>query len=217
MKHDDEPITDDDLSRYYKASKQAASTTGPTADARRKLYSEATKLERAHETKQHKTPSQIMAQWIGMSKISFASAAVIALFAVVMIGQSDLFLNTLDERAHYTQLEVHRMPSDTADTQHSLSTASRTNYDMAYKQYLAQQTHFTAKHNIRTRLVVSEEGWALKSCDQSIVDIGADLLSMLEEVGRVDSEIIKGDIVDIQYAYDGRILGLFKATSPLQC
>lgn len=164
--------------------------------------------------------SQEFVRWMGFSKGFSAAAALCLLVVVVWYGQNTMllesegdFASTDFSIADFSTVKAHQLNTET-----QLASATlRVKYDEAYKDYLNQQGIIAAHHQTNATLRMSDEGWELATCDDVLVTVSDELVAMLKELERIDTDIQIGESVNIMYAMDGRIMQIIRANEPLRC
>jgi hypothetical protein len=208
QRNTDESQSEEQLSVLYQAKKRRAA---PDYQTRRDILQAAAKAEG-----QHNSLAQGFGTWLRWSKGLGSVAALGILVIVVWIGQSNSFLQNRSDEVVSTQYKTVN--------EHMLSTESqlasdvlRVKYDIAYKEYLVSQGRIAAHHQKSATLLVSEQGWELATCENELVKVSDEVLSMLAEIERIDLELVSGESVNIMYAMDGRIMQITRAEKPLRC
>lgn len=156
-------------------------------------------------------PNQIK-NWANTTKSLLASSALVALVAVVWVGQYKLEQGGFDE-GQYTNVQIHSLSSGESLASENI----RLKYDEAYREFLQQQGTLSAHHQSSAKLQMSNEGWTLATCENELLQISDELLAVLNDVKRVDIDLAVGDSVDILFAMDGRIIQILKSPVPLRC
>lgn len=208
QKNTEETETDEQLSALYHARKRGKSSPH---QIRRDVLQAAAKAEG-----QHNSLAQGFGTWIRWSKGLSSVAALGILVIVVWIGQSNSFLqNRSDEfvKTQYKTVNEHLLASESP----LASDVLRVKYDIAYKDYLMSKGRIAAHHQKSATLLVSEQGWELSTCENELVKVSDELLSMLAQIERIDLELASGESVNIMYAMDGRIMSITRAKEPLRC
>ncbi|MFQ3250873.1 MAG: hypothetical protein ACI9O6_002713 [Glaciecola sp.] len=196
--------TEEALSALYNIEKQSLSSP---KSIRRNVMLAAKKEELAANSF-----SNQLKRWANRSTSLLAATALVALVAVVWVGQYKLDQGGFNQEA-FTSVQIHSfsVPEELA------SDKIRLQYDAAYKDFLQQQGTLSAHHKTSATLRVTNNGWSLATCRNELVQISDELLAVLNDMQRVDSELHAGDSVDILFAMDGRIIQLLKSPVPLRC
>ncbi|MDT0583980.1 MULTISPECIES: hypothetical protein [Alteromonadaceae] len=204
----EESEVEEQLSALYQAHKRGVA---PPHQTRRDLLQAAAKAEG-----QHNSLAQGFGTWVRWSKGLSSVAALGILVIVVWIGQSNSFLQKRPEAyvsAQYKTVNEHMLSSENP----LASDVLRVKYDIAYREYLVGQGRIAVHHQKSATLMVSEQGWELATCENELVKVSDELLSMLAEIERIDLELVSGESVNIMYAMDGRIMSITRAKEPLRC
>lgn len=206
QKHTPDASTSDDetLSALYKNSKENQSS--PRA-IRRNIILAARKEELASSTL-----GRQLKRWANTSKVLLSATAVIALVAVVWVGQYKLQQGGFDSE-EYTRVQIHTL----SPAPELASENIRLKYDAAYADFLQQQGTLTAHHQSSAKLQMTNDGWTLATCQNELLKISDELLRILNDTQRVNIDLHAGDSVNILFAMDGRILQILKLPKPLRC
>ncbi|MFT5277254.1 MAG: hypothetical protein ACI97K_000338 [Glaciecola sp.] len=197
-----------ELALLYERGKRQ---TKPAVGMRRDILMAAKK----EELKKYSL-SKNFKNWLSVSKGLSAITALSMLVAFVWLGQSELMYQKSREglaNVQYTRIQSHQLESESQ----LASEALRLKYDSAYKDYLNQQGALAAHHQSKAKLLMSEQGWQLATCDNELVEVSENVLAMLNELSRIDLNVVAGDSVNILFAFDGRILQILKSSEPLIC
>lgn len=151
-------------------------------------------------------------RWMQTSKSLIAATAMVALVAVVWVGQYKLERGAFNQN-QYTNVQIHSL----AETQELASNNIRLKYDAAYKEFLQQQGTLAAHHQSSAKLRLNDNGWTLATCKNELLQISDELLNILKDVQRIDTGLVIGDSVNILFAMDGRIIQIVKSPEPLRC
>lgn len=151
-------------------------------------------------------------RWMQTSKSLIAATAMIALVAAVWIGQYKLERGAFNQN-QYTNVQIHSL----SEPQELASNNIRLKYDAAYKEFLQQQGTLTAHHQSPAKLRLNDNGWTLATCKNELLQISDELLNILKDVQRIDTNLVIGDSVNILFAMDGRIIQIVKSPEPLRC
>ena len=195
---------DEELTQLY--HKEKGNQASPSS-IRRNVILAAKKEELASNSLANK-----LKRWTNTSKSLVAASAVIALVAVVWLGQYKIEQGGFNQ-AQYTNVQIHSF----SGPQELASNKIRLQYDAAYKEFLQQQGTLSAHHQSSARLKVSEDGWSLATCQNELLEISDELLAVLNDMQLIDNGLSTGDSVEILFARDGRILQIIKAQEPLRC
>lgn len=188
---------DEQLKALYQ---QRKSQTKPPHSTRQLLLAKA----RAEQVK----PSYNLWNWtLGVS----LCAALLVLFQYVGLFHQQW-------QPTYEVIQVHRWheESQTEELAAVLAEKARIEHADNYARYLQGQQIVTAHHKRLARLVNTEDGWGLQTCDQELVLLTAQLVEQLLNSRRLEQQLKKGDEVEIAYDADGRILTI-KPASKLSC
>ena len=151
-------------------------------------------------------------RWLQTSKSLIAATAMIALVAVVWVGQYKLEQGAFNQN-EYTNVQIHSL----SEPQKLVSNNIRLQYDAAYKDFLLQQGTLAAHHQSSAQLRLNDNGWTLATCKNELLQISDELLNILKDVQRIDTDLMIGDSVNILFAMDGRIIQIVKSAQPLRC
>jgi len=151
-------------------------------------------------------------RWVQASKSLVAATAMIALVAVVWVGQYKLERGAFNQN-QYTNVQIHSLSAP----QELASNNIRLKYDVAYKEFLQQQGTLAAHHQSSAKLRLNDNGWTLATCKNELLQISDELLNILKDVQRLDTDLVIGDSVNILFAMDGRIIQIVKSPKPLRC
>jgi hypothetical protein len=196
--------SDEALTALYNNKKQGQSSP---KSIRRNVMLAAKKEELAANSF-----SNQLKRWANRSTSLLATSALVALIAVVWVGQYKLNQGAFNQE-EYTNVQIHSfsVPEELA------SDKIRLQYDAAYKDFLQQQGTLSAHHTTSAKLRVTKDGWSMATCRNELVQISDELLAVLNDMQRVDIELHAGDSVDILFAMDGRIIQILKSPVPLRC
>jgi negative regulator of sigma E activity len=151
-------------------------------------------------------------RWMQTSKSLIAATAMIALVAAVWVGQYKLERGAFNQD-QYTNVQIHSL----SEPQELASNNIRLKYDAAYKEFLQQQGTLAAHHQSSAKLRLNDNGWTLATCKNELLQISDELLNILKDVQRIDTNLVLGDSVNILFAMDGRIIQIVKSPEPLRC
>ncbi len=151
-------------------------------------------------------------RWMQTSKSLIAATAMFALVAVVWLGQYKLERGAFNQ-SQYTNVQIHSLSAP----QELASNDIRLKYDAAYKEFLQQQGTLSAHHQSSAKLRLNDNGWTLATCKNELLQISNELLNILKDVQRIDTDLVIGDSVNILFAMDGRIIQIVKSPEPLRC
>ncbi len=201
---DVESNTDNALASFYEKGKMRGSS--PSA-IRRNVMLAANKDALASNS-----IGMQFKRWVQTSKSLIAATAMIALVAVVWLGQYKLQQGAFNQN-QYTNVQIHSL----AEAQELVSNDIRLKYDAAYKEFLQQQGTLAAHHQSSAKLRLNDNGWTLATCKNELLQISDELLNILKDVQRIDTGLVIGDSVNILFAMDGRIIQIVKSPEPLRC
>jgi hypothetical protein len=151
-------------------------------------------------------------RWMQTSKSLIAATAMVALVAVVWVGQYKLEQGAFNQN-QYTNVQIHSL----AEPQELASNSIRLKYDVAFKEFLLKQGTLAAHHQSSAKLRLNDNGWTLATCKNELLQISDELLNILKDVQRIDTDLVIGDSVNILFAMDGRIIQIVKSPEPLRC
>lgn len=148
--------------------------------------------------------------WNWMLGISLC-AALLVLFQFVGITHQQL-------RPEYEVIQVHRLNEEKQPGELAALVAEQTRVEHAdnYARYIQGQQILTAHHKRLARLLNTEDGWGLQTCDKELVLLTAQLVEQMHNSQQLPAQLSQGDTVEIAFDADGRIVSI-KAAPGLHC
>jgi hypothetical protein len=149
-----------------------------------------------------------------------ASVAVFAILINMFIIRKDTvdLLNTASLEQAKRGLVVgvvHRLASEP-----DVMTAKderKQEFEKIYLDYQQQKLAFASHHQQAAQLVAVSDGWSLKTCDDELVQISDQLVSLFVDWEQIEENISLGDQVDIAFDSQGRITKISRVTKAMQC
>ncbi|MBF7074773.1 hypothetical protein ISG33_15330 [Glaciecola sp. MH2013] len=212
--------TDDDVDEFKEVHNKSKARKKSQYQSQVLLAKRELLLQAKTKQRQSYHWSEALSRWFSYSKGLSATAAVGLLVIVVWYGQIHVFSpNDHNNLAnHYTNVEFTRVDSHELQSESQLVGANfRIKYDKAYKDYLRSKGVIAAHHQSSAKLRMSKSGWELATCDNELIKVSDELLSLLDDIERIDSDLKVGETVDIMYAMDGRIMQILRSNEVLRC
>lgn len=168
-----------------------------------------------------KANHQTKGQWRSAHWVSaIASVAVFAILINMFIISKNT-VDTFNELTVDTQNRelvvgvVHRLESE-VDARVAKNEREQ-QFDSIYQDYQRQKLAFSVHHQQVAKLVAVSEGWSLKTCDDQLVKISPQLVSLFVDWEQIEANITLGDQVDITFDNQGRITKISRVSELMQC
>jgi hypothetical protein len=155
----------------------------------------------------------------------FAAAASVFVFALLVnmfVIRKDVY-DLLDavalvepkQKGHFAVEVVHRL-----DSEAPMMTAKnrrRKHLEKVYQLYEMRKATLEAYNKQEAQLVAVSNGWSLKTCDDEIVQISPQLVTLFVDWEQIEADIQLGDQVDIAFDSNGRITKISRISEVAQC
>lgn len=170
----------------------------------------------AHKANHNKAKPWQSKHWLS----AIASVAVFIVLINMLIIRKDTvdLLNTAalgPPKRDLVVSVVHRLASES-----EVMTAKeqrQQKLEEVYLDYQQQKLAFAAHHQQAAQLVAVSDGWSLKTCDEGILQISLQLVSLFVDWEQVEADITLGDQVDIMFDNQGRITKISRVKEAMQC
>lgn len=168
--------------------------------ARKSKYKSPASIKRAVLFKNTQQSSLLpsMKQITGVA----VAASIMLLLSLIVIQDSRWSTNT--PPIEYTWVEVHSLSEAPVD----LAKNVRQKNALHYANFLKQEEVLEQRYKKDAVLQIVDQGWELKTCEQELVKISADLVASLKSLDRVEKRIGDGDFVSISFDKNGLIVGI---------
>lgn len=120
----------------------------------------------------------------------------------------------------YQVIQIHRLHQESSPT---LNDIDRLQQQMTvlhadnYARYLQTHHILTSHHSQIAKLLDTNGGWELQTCDDQIVQITPQLVNAMWNAQLFDKSIQQGQLVNIQFDQQGRITSIHAAQTPYSC
>jgi hypothetical protein len=204
---DDDKSLNVELDNIYRAHK--GNTQAPR-------YIKKQVMAAAHKASQDKPKFWQNTQWLSALATVAVFAVLVNMF-VIRKGTFDLFdtVSLKPPKKEFVVGVVHRLASEP-----DVMTAKderQQKLDKIYLNYQQQKLAFASHHQQGAQLVAVSDGWSLKTCDDEIVQITPQLVSLFVDWEQIESDIMLGDQVDIAFDSHGRITKISRVNETMQC
>lgn len=97
---------------------------------------------------------------------------------------------------------------DLTSADKSLSKDIRDRHAEHYQAYLKNKALFAAHYRKPARILPNEQGLALQTCNDEVINVSESLLAALTDIQAIDAQLQPGDMVLVSFAKNGIILSI---------
>jgi predicted RNA-binding Zn ribbon-like protein len=205
--NDDEKLLNVELDNLYKRHKQ---NTQVPRHIKRQVMAAANRADYS------KPRSWKNTHWLS----AIATVAVFAVLVNMFIVRKDMvdLLDTAalgEHKRDFVVDVVHRLESESRAT--VAQNERQQQLEKIYHDYQKRKVVLAAHHQQAAQLVAVSDGWSLKTCDDELVQISPQLVSLFVDWEQIETDIALGDQVDITFDSQGRIAKIRRVTEAMQC